>query len=170
MSAEVASIDSFLNWSLNQFSKEFGIARETVGRRLREAGVKPSGKRHNHPVYRVGECAVAILVPQLSDGALLNDPEKMVPKERSDWYKSENERLKFENDSGLSIDVNESIIQMGEIARCGLHVLETLPDILERDFNLPPAVIDRVESRSNDGVTLWQKSVERGGDKGSWNP
>ena len=161
MSAEVASIDSFLNWSLNQFSKEFGIARETVGRRLREAGVKPSGQRHNHPVYRVGECAVAILVPQLSDGAFLNDPAKMAPKERSDWFKSENERLKFERDDGLSIDTNESLIEMGEIAKRGLHVLETLPDILERDFNFPPDVIENVEDRIDVLRNEWADAVEK---------
>lgn len=158
MSAEVAALDQFFNWSLNQLSKEFGIARETVGRRLRDANVQPSGSRRNHPVYRVTDAAHAILVPNLQGGEL-NNPDSMVPKERSDWYRSENERVKFERDSGLSVDTNESLVQMGEIAKRGLHVLETLPDILERDFNFPPDVIENVEARIDVLRDEWADAV-----------
>ena len=159
MVAEVASLDSFFNWSLTQLSKEFGIARETVGRRLRDANIQPSGTRRNHPVYRVSDAANAILLPNLQTGEF-NDPKSMVPKERSDWFKSENERLKFERDSGLSIDTNDSLVQMGEIAKRGLHVLETLPDILERDFNFPADVIENVESRIDVLRNEWAEAVE----------
>ena len=145
MSAAVVSQDDYFSWSLNQLSREFGVARETVGRRLRDGGIQPCGTRRKHPVFRVGEAAQAILVPQVSEGGLLNDPNRMVPKERSDWYRSENDRVKFERDTGVLTSVEECREQMAEIAKIALHVLETLPDKLERDFDFPPEVISGVE-------------------------
>jgi len=160
MVAEVAPIDNYFNWSLNQLSKEFGIARETVGRRIRESNLKPAGERRGHSVYRVSDVARAILVQQTSMGGLINDPGSMIPKERSDWFKSENERLKFERDSGLSVGSDDARTQMAEVAKMGLQVLETLPDILERDFSLDSKIIAGVEERIDALREQWAESLE----------
>lgn len=154
MSAEIISQSAFFNWSINQFSREFNIARETVQRRLRAAGVNPSGQRRGHPVYGVYDSAKAILITD-SSSAGLNDPDEMSPKERSDWFKSENDRLKFERESGISVDADECRVQMAEIAKMGLQVLEALPDILERDYHLDPEIITSVESRIDSLREQW---------------
>ena len=160
MSAVVVSHDQYFNWSLNQFSKEFGIARETVGRKIRDAGIQPTGKKHNHPVYRVRDVAEAILVPQTSLGGLINDPDSMVPKERSDWFRSENDRIKFEKETGVLTSVEECREQMGEIAKMGLQILETLPDVLERDFSLGPEIVDGVERKIDALRETWAEALE----------
>jgi len=160
MSAEVVSKDLFLHWSLSQIASEFGIARETVTRRINEANIQPSSMRRGHPVYRVRLVAEAILMPRATALNGINDPEMMAPKERSDWFKSENERLKFERDSGLSVDSDESRREMAEIAKMGLQVLETLPDILERDFNLDSKIISDVELRIDALRDQWADTVE----------
>lgn len=160
MGAEVVSKDHFLSWSLSQIAQEFGIARETVSRRLNDAGVQSAGVRRGHPVYRVAKAAEAILVPTGGQGGLINDPDMMTPKERADWYKSENDRLKFERENGQSIHALESREQMAIIAKTGLQVLETLPDILERDFNLPADVIVQVEETVDALRLQWAKKLE----------
>lgn len=160
MVGEVVSQDDFFCWSLTQLSREFGIARETVTRRLNDAGVMSAGVRRGHPVFRVGQAATAILMPQARPGEAINDPDKMSPKERADWFKSENDRLKFERESGQAIDVNHSREQMAVIAKTGLQVLETLPDILERDFALDADIIIDIQAKIDGLREQWANLVE----------
>jgi len=156
----LVSQDEYFSWSLNQLAREFGIARETVGSRLRNAHVNPSGERRGHPVYRVGDAAAAILTPPTSEGVKLNDPDLMIPKERSDWYRSENDRVKFEKETGLTASVEDCRMQIAEAVKMGLQVIETLPDILERDFSLPPEVIASVELRLDSLREAWAVALE----------
>ena len=160
MAAEVISQNDWFNWSLNQLSREFGVARETVQRRLRDANVSPAGERRGFPVFKVSESARAILLHGLSEGSSQNDPNKMTPKERSDWYKSENERLKYEQTEKYLTAVHESREQMAVIAKTGLQVLETLPDILERDFHLDTEIIVGVEARIDGLRDQWADLLE----------
>ena len=158
MAGEVVSQEDWFNWSLNQFAREFGIARETVQSRLRAAGVNPSGERRGFPVYSVSAAARAILMPDTSANGM-NDPAKMSPKERADWYRSENERLKFERESGLAVGSADSREQMATIAKMGLQVLETLPDILERDHYLDHKIISSIEERIDALREQWAQAV-----------
>jgi len=161
MMGEVISQDMFLNWSLNQLANEFGIARETVTRRIRDAGIVSSGMRRGHPVYRVGQVAQAILSPSNKSEPGANDPDMMTPKERSDWFRAENDRLKFEKELGLLVGSDAVMVEMAEIAKMGLSVLETLPDILERDFMLEPKVISGIEERVDALREQWADKLEK---------
>jgi len=157
---EVVFQDDFFCWSLTQLAREFGIARETVTRRLNDAGVVSAGIRRGHPVFRVGQAANAILLPQAKPGEALNDPDKMAPKERADWFKSEKDRLIVEREKGLSVDVNDSRRQMAMIAQTGLDVLDTLPDILERDFALDAKIIASIEAKIDALREQWANLLE----------
>jgi hypothetical protein len=160
MAGEVVAQSEWFKWSLNQLSREFGIARETVQSRLRQANIEPSGDRRGHPVYGVANAAKAILIPTISQGALLNDPDRMSPKERADWYKGENDRLKFEKESGFLVVADQSREQMALIAKSGLQILETLPDILERDFSIDPKVISSIEEKIDVLRDQWADILE----------
>lgn len=160
MTGQVVSQDEYFCWSLNQLSREFGIARETVSRRLHEAGVNASGERRGHPVFRVRQAAEAILMPPRGQSGFTNDPDRMSPKERADWFKSENDRLKFERESGMAVYSDEAREQMAVIAKTGLQVLETLPDILERDFSLDTEIIISVEERIDALRQQWANMLE----------
>jgi hypothetical protein len=160
MAAEVVAQTEWFSWSLNQLAREFGIARETVQARLRACDIKPSGERRGFPVYRVSEAAKAILVQPQSIGAAMSDPDRMTPKERSDWFKSENERLKYERDSGIAVDSNAAREQMAVIAKTGLQVLETLPDILERDFAIDAKIISSVEAKIDVLREQWANLID----------
>ena len=160
MAAEVVSQSDWFSWSLNQLAREFGIARETVQSRLRAYDIKPAGERRGFPVYRVSEAAKAILIQPQSIGVATNDPDRMSPKERADWYKSEKDRLIVEREKSLSIGVNDSREQMAIIAKTGLQVLETLPDILERDFSLDAKIIVSVETKIDALREQWANLID----------
>ena len=161
MAAQVVSQEEWFNWSLTQLAREFNIARETVQSRLRAANVNANGERRGFPVYSVAQAAKAILMPHMANGHVQNDPDKMSPKERADWYKSENDRIKFERESGTAIYINDSREQMAVIAKTGLQVLETLPDILERDYGLDADIISGIEQKIDVLRNQWASLLEQ---------
>lgn len=120
----------------------------------------PTGERRGFPVYSVGQAAKAILAPVISQGGAANDPDRMSPKERSDWFRSENDRIKFERESGIAIYADESREQMAVIAKSGLQVLETLPDILERDYNIETEIIISIEQKIDVLREQWAELIE----------
>lgn len=160
MVAEVLDKNSWFNWSLTQLSSAFGVSRETVQRRLRDANITESGIRRGHAVYDVSHAAKAILMPSGLHGMVTNDPEKMTPKERADWFRAEKDRLIVEKESGIAVSCNDAREQMSFIAKTGLHVLETLPDILERDYSLSPEVILDIEKRIDMLRNQWANLLE----------
>jgi hypothetical protein len=159
MAGEVVSQSEWFSWSLNQFSREFGIARETVQSRLRAADVKPSGEKRGFPIYSVSAAAKAILLHDTSTPGL-NDPEKMTPKEQRDWFAGQIDKRKLAQLDGELVNKNESREQMALIAKIGLQVLETLPDILERDFHLDAEIIAAVEARIDTIREQWAQAME----------
>lgn len=160
MAAEILSQDDFFNWSLNQLARAFGVARETVSKRLMDSGVRPSGERRGHPVYPVKLAAQAILMPQGYSGGWLDDPTKMAPSDRRHWFASERDRLALEREQGLLVTADEARQQMAEIINLGLPILESLPDELERDFQLPPEVVAAVESRVDSLRSAWADALQ----------
>jgi hypothetical protein len=161
MAADVLSKDDFAKWSLNMLAHEFGVARETVQNRLASANIQPAGERRGFPVYRVGPSAKAILQLQMQSAGFNNDPNTMSPQERSYWYKSENDRTKLEKEQGILVYAEDSRRAQAQIAKTGLQILETLPDILERDFNLSVDVISAVEDKLNALRDEWAELVEQ---------
>ncbi len=58
--------------------------------------------------------------------------------ERKAWYQSERERLKFEQETAQLIPASDVRREFAIWAKAVVQVLETLPDILERDCGLLP--------------------------------
>lgn len=47
-------------WNISTIAEALNIHRDTVRRKLRQAGIAPSGQVHNSPVYRLAEAMPAI--------------------------------------------------------------------------------------------------------------
>lgn len=75
---------------------------------------------------------------------------EMSPQDRKAWYQSENERLKFEKEERDLIPAEEVAREYAHMAKAMVQVLETLPDILERDCALTPAAVTRVQGIIDD--------------------
>lgn len=74
----------------------------------------------------------------------------MSPQDRKAWYQSENERLKFEAASRELIPIDEVAREYTSLAKAVVMMLETLPDILERDCALTPTAVTRVQVNIDD--------------------
>ncbi|WP_434340195.1 DUF1441 family protein [Motilimonas cestriensis] len=140
----VSSLDDAYNWSIKRIAEAFGLARETVTSRIKKAHVQPAGKKSGHPVYALNDVGPILFI---SDAAAVNEihnPEIMHPKDRLDWFKSENERLKFHVNEGGLVEAHDSARAMSDLAKSLIQELETLPDLLERDCGMSPESLDRV--------------------------
>ena len=144
--SQVVDINDRFYWSLSQLSKAFGPARETIAKRLSAADVQAVKKRAGHDVYHIVDASQAILAGELPTFEDIRDPDKLAPKDRLDWYKGQNEKNKFLRESELLIPVSEVSDTLARVVKTCVRTIETLPDILEMKFRLPPDVIAEVEA------------------------
>lgn len=69
------------------------------------------------------------------------DPGRMDPKDRLDYYRSERERLKMEQETGDLIPAVEVERVAAEVLKSIAQTLDTLPDVLERDAGISPDAV-----------------------------
>jgi len=67
------------------------------------------------------------------------------PTDRKAWYQSENERVKLEVQLRSLLSADEVHLEMSRLAKAVTTTLDSLPDILERDCDLSPEAILRVQ-------------------------
>lgn len=138
--SNVSGIGDAYYWSVFKIAEAFGLHRDTVKKRLLAA---------NTPVAATVR------------GDSVHDPSRMEPKERKDWYQSENERIKLEKEQRKLIPVDEVVIVYSSMRKAVVQVLETIPDVLERDCALTPQAVGVVQQAIDDlRYTLQEKSYE----------
>lgn len=154
--------DRQLSLSIRRLSDEFGIARETISKRLRESNVQSCGERNGFPVYRLRDACPAILTGAVYDEAGVLDPKTLPPDKRNAWYQSENRRLEFEMSAKQLIPAAEHEANLADMAKNLVQFLVTLPDVLERDANLSPEQVERMHSTiDNQRQALYEKIVTK---------
>ncbi|EBU7016870.1 DUF1441 family protein [Salmonella enterica subsp. enterica serovar Newport] len=124
--------------NVSQLADLVGMNRNLVSRRLRELELV-GGNGENLKLYELGPALQALLTPSMKENG------EMSPQDRKAWYQSENERLKFEAASRELLPVEEVAREYSSLAKAVVMVLETLPDILERDCALQPSAVMRVQ-------------------------
>lgn len=143
MAAEINKLSEAYNWNITRIADAFGMDRGTIRRRLRDAGVVPAGLKNGVSVYALKDVGPAIFGETVSGTGA--SPDDMHPKDRKDWYQSENERIKLEKEMRALVPVEEVHREMSKLAKSIASTIDTLPDLLERDAGLPPEAIDLVE-------------------------
>ena len=129
MDQEIAA----LKLNINQLAGITGVHRQTVATRLKN--VSPAqGSNSKLKLYLVTDILT----------------ELMTPPDRLAHWKAENERLKFEVDTKQLIPAEDVAREFSMMAKAVVMVLETLPDILERDCALTPVAVSRVQSVIDD--------------------
>lgn len=146
--SQVADIQEKFLFSLSQLSRIYGPARETIGRRLNQAGVKPASEKNGHPVFHIREASRAII--EAEHGFLrfegVDNPDELPPKDRLDYYRSQNEKSKYEREQGLLVPLDDVREEFANIIKIVVPALDTLPDVLERKCQLPPEAIEQAEA------------------------
>jgi len=156
----VVGLPTGTNLSIRQLAEECGFDRDTIAKRIRNAGLVPAGKRGGHAVYRLRE-VLPVLFKMGEDGK--QDPEKLDPFQRKAHYQAEREALELSTSRRELIPRIEHEEEQARIVKIMAHACDTLPDILERDCGLTGEQLVRVEKvldTARDG--MYEAMIDRG--------
>lgn len=140
MDQEIASF----KLNINQLAGITGVHRQTVAARLKNVEPAP-GSNAKLKLFQITDILTELMAPTVS-----GELENMSPSDRLAHWKAENERIKFEQETGQLIPADEVAREFSLMAKAIVMVLETLPDVLERDCALSPAAVNRVQSVIDD--------------------
>lgn len=140
MDQEIAS----LKLNINQLAGITGVHRQTVAARLKNVDPAP-GSNAKLKLFSVTDVLTELMTPTVS-----GDVAEMTPSDRLAHWKAENERLSFEQSMGQLIPAEDVAREFSVMAKAVVQVLETLPDVLERDCALPPSAVMRVQNIIDD--------------------
>ncbi len=127
--------------SISKISDLTGIARQTIAQRI--TGIRPRSIRSGHPVYFLRDVGAALFAKEtvaISSNPD-QDPAKLPPVDRDRWYSSEIKRLDFEEQMGALVRVEDMAQAIGVTFKKLALMLDTLPDVLERDVGMTPQQI-----------------------------
>lgn len=139
--SKVVELGRGVHLSIRAFSEETGVHRDTIGKRIDDAGLKPSGDRGGHPVYRLKDLLTA--VNGGVDGH--QDPDELEPFKRKAYYQAEREKLQLQTERGELIPRIETEREQARIITVLVQAMDTLPDILERDCGATPSQLEKIE-------------------------
>lgn len=135
----------------------FELDHRTVKKRLLAADLAPESERNGTPVYRLKEAAAyLVLRPALADGTI--DPTKLAPRELAYWEQAQHTRVRREALQGTLLPAEDCRDQLAWMAKTILPLLETLPEIAERDAGATPQQRELFETVIN---TVRQQIYER---------
>ena len=140
---EVRNLLDAFSWSVARLADCFGVHRQTMATRIRDAGLVPTGELRGNPTYSIRDVAEMLYVPSAAESETSNWESS--PEQRKAWYQSENERVKLEKELRLLVPVDEVHREISRLAKAVSSGLDGLPDLLERDAGLPAEAIERVE-------------------------
>lgn len=133
-------------WSISRLAVEFGMDRRTISALVE--GVQPAGTERGNAVYSLRDVAVPIskwLQGQPGQVTLASgeevDPKSLPPRERDWFYSSEKSRIAAEREARLLCQSFAVEQELRKLAAPVAQMLETLPDLLERDAGLAPEQI-----------------------------
>ncbi|EAB9079134.1 DUF1441 family protein [Salmonella enterica subsp. enterica] len=121
-----------LKCNISQLSAITGLHRQTVVSRLSGVPLAP-GSNEKKKLYLLTDVIRVLMETPASPAADHQDPNKMTPKERKDWFDSEKGRIWLEKEMKQVIPLTEVRQQMSAVVKAITQVLEVWPDRLERD-------------------------------------
>ncbi|WP_329502688.1 DUF1441 family protein [Klebsiella aerogenes] len=133
--------------NINQLAAMTDLHRQTIAGRLSQVPLAP-GSNPKLKLYSVLDI-LTVLLTRTADPSQ-QKVDDYLPQDRKAWFQSERERLKFEQETAVLIPASDVSREYSAIAKAVVQVLETLPDILERDCGLPPAAVSRVQEVIDD--------------------
>ena len=149
MDGTIYTTDDAFVWSISKIAQAFGMARETVAKRIQQTGIKGADIRNGHPVYKLRDVAPALFTADAIPCSA-RSPDDMPPRDRRDWYESEKIRLQIEQESGLLITIDEHRDNLADTFKALAMIMDTMPDQLERKHALPANVINDVQNTFDD--------------------
>lgn len=147
-----------LKLNINQIAELVGMHRQTVSQRV--AGLTPAiGSNSKLKLYAISDLIKIGLAEKMT-----GDADSLSPVERRAFWQAENEKLKYERDTGELVPSFEVAQEMSFLAKAVVQSLDTLPDILERDCGLPPAALMRVQQVIDDLRDQMAQQIQQNSD------
>ncbi|MGQ8887151.1 DUF1441 family protein [Serratia ureilytica] len=134
-----------LKCNINQLAAMTGLHRQTVASRLADVPLA-EGSNEKKKLYQITDVIRILMDAPASPSAEHQDPDKMTPKERKDWFDSEKGRLWLEKEMRQVIPASDVRYQMAAVMKAVTQALETWPDKLERDRGWTPDQITEAQS------------------------
>lgn len=128
-------------WNITRIAEAFCLSRDTVRKRLKAAGVTPASIERNAPLYKLSDVAPALFGATSTGGGDFGgygSPDGMPPKERKDWFDSENSRLKYERELRTLCPEDEVAREMSALIKSVINPIDGIIDTLERKADLSP--------------------------------
>ena len=148
-----------LKLNINQIAEITGMHRQTVSQRV--SGLTPSiGSNAKLKLYTLSDLIRLGLAEKMSA-----DVDCLSPSDRRAFFQAEIERLKYERETGELIPAYEVAQEMSYQAKAVVQLLETLPDILERDCGLSPSTLVRVQQVIDDLRDQMAQQIQQGTEK-----
>ncbi len=162
---DVVRYDDAYSWSISKIATAFGFDRRTVSSRLKSARVEPAGVDRGHPKYRLKDAAAALFEPLAESLPTANDPDRMQPKERKDWFDSERSRIQLEKDLKELVAASDAAREMAVLVKAIINPLDGLADTLERKLALSAEQLDVVQNIVDSArEQMYMRAVEGGAD------
>lgn len=140
--SNISNIGDVYNWSIAKVAEAFGMDRKAVRRRLLDANIPVADTQRGNPVYSLKEVGPVLFGHvEPVDPDQIHDPARMEPKERKEWFQSENERVKLETSLKQLVPASDVHREMAMMIKVISQVLDTWPDKLERDKGWRPEQI-----------------------------
>lgn len=161
--ANVTHLNDAYAWNITRIADAFSLHRDTVRKRLKESRVRPVSKKSGVDVYALADVGPALfsqdLLAKTDDD--IHNPSKMPPKDRKDFFQSERERLKFEEEIGQLIKDSQYRRDLAETLKAVVSYFESMPDKMERLRVFTPAQLDTLETVCDQfRAELYAKVVE----------
>ncbi|EJC2030377.1 DUF1441 family protein [Escherichia coli] len=131
--SNISNIGDVYRWSIAKIAEAFAMDRKVVKKRLLEANIPVAGTVRGNPVYALRDVGPALFESKSVIDSDIHDPSRMEPKERKDWFQSENERIKMETTLKQLVPASDVHREMALMLKVVTQVLDTWPDKLERD-------------------------------------
>ena len=129
--------------SVNRLALICDSSREHVRKIIERSSIRPSGERSGHAVYLIREVVMAVCGCRVATPGDHADPQTLPAAQRKAWYDSECQRLRLAKEAGALLAVEDVQLAFAQIYSDVSHELSMIPDILERDMQVPGEYTER---------------------------
>jgi hypothetical protein len=159
--ADITELADAYHWNISRIAQAFGLHRDTVRKRLNDAGVMPVNKVGNASVYRLREVGPALFreVQQVNQKRAY-EVDTLDPKSRKEHYQSENERLKFMAAEQMLLPIEEHRAALALALKPVVSFFDSLPDRMERLRLFTPPQLEALQEACDDQRQLLYHKLE----------
>ena len=114
-----------------------------------------------NPVYALQHVGPALFSVKHEAADSVHDPSRMEPKRERTGTSLKMKGVKLEKEQRKLIPVDEVVIVYSSMRKAVVQVLETIPDVLERDCALTPQAVGVVQQAIDDLRYTFRKNPTR---------